>query len=177
MADEDDRIQAFNAYMENVQENSATFEEETTLQSLSDITEDDAVIAQLYTPIENVSGSYASYSEISELQPLENNVEPIQQTEEEIADDEVATIVSTSKLTETRGLYLAKFEGATSLVGYIQDDIYVLYNFGDVNVQDTTIESSLAQENDTDSIYIVKTGGKKLMVKSTPYDMSLEMVM
>ena len=177
MTDEDDRIQAFNAYMENVQENSATFEEETTLQSLSDITEDDAVIAQLYTPIENVSGSYASYSEISELQPLENNVEPIQQTEEEIADDEVATIVSTSKLTETRGLYLAKFEGATSLVGYIQDDIYVLYNFGDVNVQDTTIESSLAQENDTDSIYIVKTGGKKLMVKSTPYDMSLEMVM
>lgn len=151
-------------------------EEETTLQSLSDITEDDAVIAQLYTPIENISGGFASYAEENEIQPITaDEQEPVQI--EPVQDEDVATIVSTSKLTETRGLYLAKFEGATSLVGYIQDDIYVLYNFGDINVQDTKIESSLAQENDTDSIYIVKTGGKKLMVKSTPYDMSLEMVM
>lgn len=174
--DEDERIQAFNAYMENIQEDSNTMEEETTLQSLSDITEDDAVIAQLYTPIENISGGFASYTEENEIQPITaDEQEPVQI--EPVQDEDVATIVSTSKLTETRGLYLAKFEGATSLVGYIQDDIYVLYNFGDINVQDTKIESSLAQENDTDSIYIVKTGGKKLMVKSTPYDMSLEMVM
>lgn len=174
--DEDERIQAFNAYMENIQEDSNTMEEETTLQSLSDITEDDAVIAQLYTPIENISGGFASYAEENEIQPITaDEQEPVQI--EPVQDEDVATIVSTSKLTETRGLYLAKFEGATSLVGYIQDDIYVLYNFGDINVQDTKIESSLAQENDTDSIYIVKTGGKKLMVKSTPYDMSLEMVM
>ena len=165
--DEDERIQAFNAYMENIQEDSNTMEEETTLQSLSDITEDDAVIAQLYTPIENISGGFASYAEENEIQPITaDEQEPVQI--EPVQDEDVATIVSTSKLTETRGLYLAKFEGATSLVGYIQDDI---------NVQDTKIESSLAQENDTDSIYIVKTGGKKLMVKSTPYDMSLEMVM
>ena len=180
VADEDENIQAFNAYMENINTDSSK-EEETTLQALSDITEDDAVIAQLYTPIENIPDSYATYAEISQIQSLEaqqtiqSNAENNTPVEEE--NDDIATIVSSSKLTETRGLYLAKFEGATSLVGYIQDDIYVLYNFGDTNVQDTKIESSLAQENDTDSIYIVKTGGKKLMVKSTPYDMSLEMVM
>lgn len=172
---ESEKIEAFNAYMDNISEDiPSTFEAETTLQAISDITEDDAVIAQLYTPIENVSGSYATYTQENEVQPI---VQQGTYVESANNNDDVATIVSSSKLTETRGLYLAKFEGATSLVGYIQDDIYVLYNFGDVNVQDTRIESSLAQENDTDSIYIVKTGGKKLMVKSTPYDMSLEMVM
>ncbi len=181
---EDERIQAFNAYMENVQETPSNKEDAKT-QTISDFTEDDAVIAQLYTPIESLSGGYASYIEENEIQPQEQLLQPYEAVEPaetningtKQENDDVATIVSSSKLTETRGLYLAKFEGATSLVGYIQDDIYVLYNFGDVNVQDTKIESSLAQENDTDSIYIVKTGGKKLMVKSTPYDMSLEMVM
>ena len=161
---EQQKIDAFNSYMETIED-----EPEEPIQITSQ-TPDDVVIEQLYTPI-----SSPAYMEDNEPASYD---EPIpQEIDEHQEDDDVATIVSSSKLTETRGLYLAKFEGATSLVGYIQDDIYVLYNFGDVELKETDIESSLAQENDTDSIYIVKTGGKKLMVKSTPYEMSLEMVM
>lgn len=175
---EEEKVEAFNAYMANLtDEDISNLENPIQKQDLPVETEDDEVIAQLYTPIENLSGGYAAYSSdnsiIAESNEILQNINEQNQT----VDDDVATIVSSSKLTETRGLYLAKFEGATSLVGYIQDDIYVLYNFGEVNIQDTEIESRLAQENDTDSLYIVKTGGKKLMVKSTPYDMSLEMVM
>lgn len=161
---EQQKIDAFNSYMETIED-----EHEEPVQITSQ-TPDDVVIEQLYTPISSPAymedNEPASYEE-----PIPQEVDAYQE------DNDVATIVSSSKLTETRGLYLAKFEGATSLVGYIQDDIYVLYNFGDVELKETDIESSLAQENDTDSIYIVKTGGKKLMVKSTPYEMSLEMVM
>ena len=123
--------------------------------------------------------------ELQQAQYQEEQPSAVQEETQSVVDvsdvvednEDVATIVSSSKLTETRGLYLAKFEGSTSLVGYIQDDIYVLYNFGEGEIKETSIESNLAEETDTDSLYIVKTGGKKLMVKSTPYDMSLEMVM
>lgn len=163
------KVQAFNAYMDSVQEDEEFEEEAVETPIVNAQSEDDEVLRQLYTPIQN---QYA-YVEENELAEYEEE----QETEEEVVDNDVATIMSASKLTETRGLYLAKFEGSTSLVGYIQDDIYVLYNFGDVELDETEIESRLAQENDTDSLYIVKTGGKKLMVKSTPYDLSLEMVM
>ncbi len=126
------------------------------------IEDEDTMLQELLTPIDS------TYSD--------NNVVADYNSDNQNTNEESATIVSSSKLTETRGLYLAKFEGTTSLVGYIQDDIYVLYNFGDMEVKDTDIESQLAKESDTDSLYIVKTGGKKLMVKSTPYEMSVEKV-
>lgn len=152
------KVEAFNEYMDSVQD-----------QEFEGQTEDDEVLRQLYTPIEN---QYSVYNEENEYVQYQEEAQI--PTEE---NEDVATIMSSSKLTETRGLYLAKFEGVTSLVGYIQDDIYVLYNFGEDEVSETEIESHLAQESDTDSLYVVKTGGKKLMVKSTPYDLSLEMVM
>ena len=156
---EAEKIEAFNSYMDSI-----TPDEERSEVEINAQTPDDVAIEQLYTPFYQEPEEQAEYtSSETDLQGSE--------------DDDVAQIVSSSKLTETRGLYLAKFEGETSLVGYIQDDIYVLYNFGEEEIKDTDIESSLAQENDTDSLYIVKTGGKKLMVKSTPYEMSLEMEM
>ncbi len=167
----DENAIAFNEYMESISESANV--QETENPPL--ISEEDAVIQQLYTPIEDIS--YAPYTP-SEDSLVSSNADISENAiQADIEEDDVATIVSSSKLTETRGLYLARFEGSTSLVGYIQDDIYVLYNFGEINPQETGIESSLAQESDTDSLYIVKTGGKKLMVKSSPYDMSLEMVM
>ena len=161
--DEAEKIEAFNNYMDSIQEEDEEIEQPVAITAE---TADDAVISELYKPIE--APVYKEYDE-----PASYNNEVV----EEQDNDDVATIVSSSKLTETRGLYLAKFEGSTSLVGYIQDDIYVLYNFGDIDLKETEIESNLAEENDANSLYIVKTGGKKLMVKSTPYDMSLEMVM
>lgn len=180
MSEEEEKVQAFNAYMESVADNSeeSTVQETEALENqVSEIlphTEDDEVLKQLYTPIQAPKSMYNEDDSVAIYEDDNNNISV---DVEEAQDDDVATIVSSSKLTETRGLYLAKFDGATSLVGYIQDDIYVLYNFGDMEVKETDIESRLAQENDTDSLYIVRTGGKKLMVKSTPYDMSLEMVM
>lgn len=190
---EEEKVKAFNAYMDSITEPEEK-EEEETLYNYEEIKEhqetpiqleDDEEIAlkELYTPIETrytaaypISYDTSDEAEVlSALRAQDEQNKPKSEPQE--TDEDVATIVSSSKLTETRGLYLAKFEGTTSLVGYIQDDIYVLYNFGDVEIQDTDIQSRLAQENDTDSLYIVKTGGKKLMVKSTPYDMSLEMVM
>ena len=161
--EEAEKIEAFNNYMDSIQNEDEEIEQPV---AITPETADDAVINELYKPIE--TPVYKEYDE-----PASYNNESV----EEQDSDDVATIVSSSKLTETRGLYLAKFEGSTSLVGYIQDDIYVLYNFGDVDLKETEIESNLAEENDANSLYIVKTGGKKLMVKSTPYDMSLEMVM
>ncbi|MCD8024919.1 MAG: hypothetical protein LUE64_05245 [Candidatus Gastranaerophilales bacterium] len=159
--EEYEKAQAFNAYMDSIAEK--TEDKPVSIPSEVPQTEDDAVLQELYTPIE------PDYTEEDVVARYNN--EPAEPAEES------ATIVSSSKLTETRGLYLAQFEGATSLVGYIQDDVYVLYNFGELKTEDLDIQSRLAQENDTDSLYIVKTGGKKLMVKSTPYDMRLEMVM
>lgn len=192
---EEEKVRAFNAYMDSLVEPDDAIEadeilykdeeDEIKTNEIKTETEDDEVIKQLYTPIETrytaaypISYDTSDEAEVlSALRAQDEQNKPQTKEEAPVEDDEVATIVSSSKLTETRGLYLAKFEGTTSLVGYIQDDIYVLYNFGDVEIQDTDIQSRLAQENDTDSLYIVKTGGKKLMVKSTPYDMSLEMVM
>lgn len=172
---EEEKVQAFNAYMDSITETEPDYSEVYSDEPNGDIvakTEDDEVIEQLYTPIEANSEYRPYYAEQNATALYEDGA-----ATDAIEDDDSATIVSSSKLTETRGLYLAKFEGSTSLVGYIQDDIYVLYNFGDMELKETDIESRLAQENDTDSLYIVKTGGKKLMVKSTPYDLSLEMVM
>lgn len=155
-------------------EDNSKDEFEENLKANDEFSSGDEVINQLYTPIET-----PVYEEENEPVSYEEYTNTTNQIMEESVDDseDVATIVSSSKLTETRGLYLAKFGGATSLVGYIQDDIYVLYNFGEGEIKDTEIQSTLAQENATDSLYLVKTGGKKLMVKSTPYQMSLEMVM
>ncbi len=171
--EEAQKVQAFNAYMDSISD-SISNENEV---EINEKTPDDVVIKELYTPIQpqNYYNSESIYVASYENAQNSSSNAPLDETLEQ--NDDVATIVSSSKLTETRGLYLAKFEGETSLVGYIQDDIFVLYNFGDMDVKETDIESQLAQENETDSLYIVKTAGKKLMVKSSPYDMSLEMVM
>ncbi len=156
---DEEKVRAFNAYMDSITKDDEY--DEVSYQ-----TEDDKVIQQLYTPIESKYTAVGYGGELS--QGAATGVLP--------AESEVATIISSLKLTETRGLSLAKFEGITSLIGYIQDDIYVLYSFkGDV--EQPEIEARLAQENDAESVYIVETGGKKFMVKSSPFEISLEMEM
>ena len=61
--------------------------------------------------------------------------------------------------------------------GYIEDEIFVIQNFGKITLLNPNIQIRIAEQNDNDTIYIVKTANSKLMVRETKDLIGLEMVM
>ena len=47
-------------------------------------------------------------------------------------------------------------DGNIALIGYIEDEIFVIQNFGKITLLNPNIQIRIAEQNDNDTIYIVK---------------------
>ena len=101
------------------------------------------------------------------------------QKEEEPAEtsEDEADVLATESFGENRGLCLVNYDGNIALIGYIEDEIFVIQNFGKITLLNPNIQIRIAEQNDNDTIYIVKTANSKLMVRETKDLIGLEMVM
>ena len=95
--------------------------------------------------------------------------------EEEPTDE--ADVIASESFGENRGLCLVNYDGSIALIGYIGDEIFVIQNFGKITLLNPSIQVRVAEQNDHDTIYIVKTANSKLMVRETKTLIGLEMVM
>jgi len=94
----------------------------------------------------------------------------------ETSEDE-ADVLASESFGENRGLCLVNYDGNIALIGYIEDEIFVIQNFGKITLLNPNIQIRIAEQNDNDTIYIVKTANSKLMVRETKDLIGLEMVM
>lgn len=117
----------------------------------------------------------APYTEETELSADELFGEEEEEFTEDYFDieepEEEQMILSSFKLDSERGFYLVDYEGATSLVGYIGDDIYVLKKF-DRPIKNP-IQARLNERNATADNYLIKIDGFKAVVEVTSYGMKL----
>lgn len=99
------------------------------------------------------------------------------QKDEEEAQSDEADVLTSESFGENRGLCLVNYDGSIALIGYIEEEIFVIQNFGKITLLNPSIQIRIAEQNDNDTIYIVKTANSKLMVRETKDLIGLEMVM
>lgn len=97
--------------------------------------------------------------------------------EPETAAEDEADVLASESFGENRGLCLVNYDGNIALIGYIEEEIFVIQNFGKITLLNPNIQVRIAEQNDNDTIYIVKTANSKLMVRETKELIGLEMVM
>lgn len=126
-----------------------------------------------------VNDNYDTYTGIepavSETEEYKPESAAVAVAEEETNDE--ADVLATESFGENRGLCLVNYDGSIALIGYIEDEIFVIQNFGKITLLNPSIQIRVAEQNDNDTIYIVKTANSKLMVRETKELIGLEMVM
>lgn len=108
---------------------------------------------------------------VAMAQKSEEEEQQIQTNEDE------ADVLASESFGENRGLCLVNYDGSIALIGYIEEEIFVIQNFGKITLLNPSIQIRIAEQNDNDTIYIVKTANSKLMVRETKDLIGLEMVM
>lgn len=121
--------------------------------------------------------SVADAYEPKPMQTFEDTTVAVAENEDAAQNDDEADVLASESFGENRGLCLVNYDGDIALIGYIEDEIFVIQNFGKVTLINPGIQIRVAEQNDNDTIYIVKTANSKLMVRETKTFIGLEMVM
>jgi len=100
--------------------------------------------------------------EIEELE--EPKAEPIEEEGEEL-------VLSSFAIDDTKGFYLVDVEDKTALVGYINEEIFVLKRFEE-KIQGA-IQARLNEKKSNLASFLVKINGFKAIIEVTPDDMKL----
>ena len=80
-------------------------------------------------------------------------------------------LLNTSPLASNKGLCLVQYNSKFSLIGYINDDIFMLNQFDNVNSSE--IRSRLSESTSSRDRYIVRLGDYKALVEVTDTKMNL----
>ncbi len=80
-------------------------------------------------------------------------------------------LLNTAKLTSNKGLCLVEYNQKYSLIGYINNEIFLLNQFNSVNSNE--IRSRLSETVDNKDRYIVRLGSYKALVEVSDTDMNL----
>lgn len=115
--------------------------------------------------------------EVYEPKPMQTYEEAQSAAAVESEPEDEASVLAQEAFGEGRGLCLVNYDGSIALVGYIGEEIFVIQNFGKITLINPNIQLRIAEQNDNDTIYIVKTANSKLMVRETKDLIGLEMVM
>lgn len=84
-----------------------------------------------------------------------------------------AKILSSVKVENDRGFYVAEYGGRYSLIGFINDNIFVIHSFKEP-LNDTKLSFRLLDSYLDKDYYMVKVDNKKIIVKSTKEKLKLE---
>ena len=77
-----------------------------------------------------------------------------------------ATILFKTEIANDRGLYLSEYMGNKVLVGYVDNDIFVLHNFKKTPIKSDEVLFRLSEARAKEDIYYVMVDDKKFLVKS-----------
>ncbi len=100
------------------------------------------------------------------LQPVPPKKAPIKKAP-------VARILCKTQIENDRGLYLADYAGNKALVGYVNNNVFVLYNFKKTKIRNNEIIFRLSEAKPKEDLYYVMVDNKKFLIKSEQYRLSL----
>lgn len=96
---------------------------------------------------------------------------PIKQNTQEETE---AKIISSIKIESDRGFYLAQFRGKISLIGFVNEEIFIIHTFKN-NIEDLRIKYRLVDSSMDKDYYMVKVDNSKFLIKSTKLGFKLEL--
>lgn len=140
------------------------FDENETLESEESI-EKEFVEEDSFEPFEQYKAEETITEEDDSL------YEEIFEEEEPEIEEQNEFVKSEFVIDDEKGFYLVDFENSTSLVGHIEDEIFVLKRF-DEKIQ-APIQARLNEHNGSSVNYMTKVGSYRAIVEVTPKDMSL----
>ena len=119
--------------------------------------------------------AYASYESEAKLNA---NIEKALQKEQKTSGYATSPVVkknpmllNTLHLTKNKGFCLVEYNKKYSLIGYINNEIFLLNQFD--NVSSVEIRSRLSETIDNKDRYIVRLGGYKALIEVSDSDMNL----
>jgi hypothetical protein len=142
-------------------------------------------------PIEEVYDTYKSSEALAEDTAKQNEFSfdrafesvqenPSQETEpyfedhhfdlEEEEDETQLSTKSSFQIDDSKGFHLINFEGATALVGYINEEIFVLKRFEETT--QSKLKARLSENTGNAASYIVRVGNFKALIEVTPQKMN-----
>ncbi len=105
-------------------------------------------------------------------------VSPIQKTKEiPVPKKDEPFVLSKVEIAPERGFMCIKYNDNVSLVGYMFDDVFALYNFKSSELNDYNIKFRQTDKDDNGTYYIVKIANTKMLIKVTKSTMNKEINM
>lgn len=130
---------------------------------------DDSIFDELRA--ESLDFSESNDVEVDGIDDAEQNDDVFDELREEYVTVDGLTVLSKADISETSGLYLVNFENFTSLIGYINEEIFVLKTF-DEFVNNEIYTKIAEQLSDKVFRYIVKIGLYKMVIEVSDKKMS-----
>ena len=84
-----------------------------------------------------------------------------------------AKILHRAEIANDRGLYLSEFLGNKALIGYVDDDIFVLYNFRKTPIRNNEVIFRLSEARVKEDLYFVMVDNMKFLIKTDRTSMEL----
>jgi len=158
------------------------------ISSQSDVMQGEPLEGEIVRgPIPEEEPSIITAEDFIDISPAEFVHSGIEQTKESFEDvveetvseqesNQEAEILSCVEIESGRGFYLARFEGKISLLGYVGEDLFVIHTFKE-DPQDVRIMHRLSEKSSEGTFYLVKVENTKMLVRSTPDALTLELLM
>lgn len=87
------------------------------------------------------------------------------------------TILSSVEIAPERGFMCVSYNDNISLMGYIFDDVFALYNFKAQKLENYDIKFRLSEKDDKLARFIVKVMDTKMLIKVTKSEMIMEVIL
>ncbi len=112
-------------------------------------------------------------SRVQKQEPKQAPQKPLPPKVAPVKKAPVARILCKTQIENDRGLYLADYAGNKALVGYVNNNVFVLYNFKKTKIMNNEIIFRLSEAKPKEDLYYVMVDNKKFLIKSEQYRLSL----
>lgn len=109
---------------------------------------------------------YESAPDKEDIDVLPVNVEI---NETKVTNPLEPTLINQAKISKTKGFYLVRYEDEVALMGYINEQIFLLHSFA--SKQPTFIQTRLTEKKKGSEIYMIRAENFKSLVKVTKDNM------
>lgn len=146
------------------------------LKNMSETIPTTQVQSKVISKTEPETNSTSNINTANTVEPQTGEKTPINNSNKNYTSSPISKLpnpmlLNTSPLSSNKGLCVVEYNKKYSLIGYINNDIFLLDQFD--SLKNTEIRSRLTETNETSDKYIVKLGEHKAIVEVNEKDMKL----
>ena len=108
---------------------------------------------------------------MSQLKRKKQKPEPKKEVELE------PNVLSSVEIAPSRGFMCVSYNDNISLIGYIFDDVFALYNFKATKLENYDIKYRISEKDEKSACFIVKVDKTKMLIRVTKSAMIMEVLL